>query len=89
MDWGYVTLVAVTFSILLIIAQRVEERRRRMVRGFIVSMAILLMIRYELQDENLVGYVIALFVSFLFWLLIGRYNRVGSSDVIKVYGMDD
>jgi uncharacterized membrane protein YwaF len=26
--------------------------------------------------------------NFLFWALIGRYNLVGSSDSIKVYGLD-
>lgn len=89
MDGGYILLIAITFTILLILAQRMEEGRKRFMRGFIVSMAILLMIRYELQLENVIGYVIALFNSFLFWLLIGRYNAVGTSDEIKVYGLDD
>jgi len=31
----------------------------------------------------------ALIVNFLYWALFGRYNPVGSSDSIKVYGMDD
>jgi hypothetical protein len=89
MDWSYITLITSVFSILLIITQRVVATRRHLMRGFVISMAILLMIRYELQVENLVGYGIALFVSFLFWLLIGRYNPVGDDSGIKVYGMDD
>ena len=30
-----------------------------------------------------------LIINFLYWALLGRYNPVGSSDAIKVYGMDD
>ena len=91
MNWGYVTLVAIVFSILLILAQRIARRHQRMFYGFVVSMGILLMIRYEQQLENIIGYAIALFVGFVFWLLIGRYNPVGDEDNegIKVYGLDD
>lgn len=89
MEWGYVALIGTAFGVLLIIAQRIEARHKRMFRGFIVTMALILMIRYEQQSDNLVGYVIALLISFLFWLLIGRYNPVGSGDEIKVYGLDD
>lgn len=32
--------------------------------------------------------VLAVVVNILFWALIGRYNPVGSSDAIKVYGVD-
>lgn len=89
MDWGYTLLIAFSFGALLIIAQRVVANRRRMMRGFIVFMAIFLMIRYELHFENVIGYIIAIFISFLFWLLIGRYNPVSNDSGIKVYGMDD
>jgi len=30
----------------------------------------------------------AIVVNFLFWAFFGRYNPVGSSDSIKVYGLD-
>jgi hypothetical protein len=33
--------------------------------------------------------VSALVINLLFWALLGRYNPPGSSDAIKVYGMDD
>jgi len=89
MDWGYVLLIASAFGVLLIITQRVVATRRHIMRGFVISMGILLMIRYELQLETLIGYAFALLISFLFWLLIGRYNPVGSDDNIKVYGIDD
>jgi len=84
-------LIVVVFSVLLILSQRIVARHKRMFRGFIISMALLLMIRYEYHSENLVGYAIALVISFLFWVLIGRYNEVGDDDQtgIKVYGLDD
>ncbi|MCA9882549.1 MAG: hypothetical protein KC546_14860 [Anaerolineae bacterium] len=89
MDWGYVTAVALLFSVLLIATQRMIERHRRFMRGFVIVLAVLLMIRYTLQLENIVAYLIALCVSFIFWLLIGRYNPAPTDDKIKVFGLDD
>jgi predicted membrane protein len=91
MNWGYMLAVALSFGLLLILSQRVVQRHRRTFRFFIIAAAILLMIRYEFHLENIIGYVVALFLSFLFWLLIGRYNEVGDDDEtgIKVYGLDD
>lgn len=91
MNWGYMLLVAVGFGLLLILSQRIVQRHKRTFRGFIVTIAILLMIRYEFHLENVIGYALALMLSFLFWLLIGRYNQVGDEDEtgIKVYGLDD
>ncbi len=91
MNSGYLLLIVIVFTTLLILSQRIVARHKRMFRGFIVSMAILLMIRYEYHTENLLGYAIAFFISFTFWVLIGRYNEVGDDDEkgIKVYGLDD
>lgn len=89
MNWGYIALIAVAFGLMLIIAQRVIPRHRRMTRGFIVFMAIFLMCRYQYQVENLIGYGFALLLSFLFWLLIGKYNPVKNESDIKVYGLND
>jgi hypothetical protein len=92
MDWGYIGAVTLFFTIILILAQRIEPKRARIARYFILIMMALLMLRpnyTHLRGQNLVAYAIALFISLLFWLLIGRYNPVGSSDAIKVYGMDD
>lgn len=89
MDISYWLVITVTFSILLIMWQRAEEKRRKVVRNFVIIVGVLALIRYELVGETIAGYVTALIVSFLFWVLIGRYNPVGSSDDIKVYGMDD
>jgi len=92
MDTLYVAMVTLTFTILLIFVQRMEARRKRVGRWFIIGLMILLMLRpnyIELRSANLVAYVLAFLLSGLFWLLIGRYNPVGSSDNIKVYGLDD
>jgi flagellar biosynthesis protein FliR len=89
MNGGYLLLVGISFGILLILSQRIVPRHKRMFRGFIVTMAIFLMIRYEYHLETLLGYVLAIFLSFLFWLLIGRYNPVNDKDEIKVYGLND
>lgn len=89
MNWGYFLTIGVTFSFLLIVAQRLPERGKRMFRGFVVFMAFFLMIRYEQHLENILGYAFALFMSFLFWGLIGRYNPVQQESDIKVYGLDD
>jgi len=89
MDFGYWLLISFTFGILLILVQRTEEKRKKIVRNFVIAVGILLLIRYELIGETIAGYVTALFISYLYWLLIGRYNPVGSSDEIKVYGLDD
>jgi Ca2+/Na+ antiporter len=89
MNGGYLLVVGIAFGLLLILSQRIVPRHKRMFRGFLVFMAIFLMIRYEYQLETLLGYVFAIFLSFLFWLLIGRYNPVNDKDEIKVYGLND
>jgi hypothetical protein len=91
MNGGYIALMAALFSFLLIMSQRLEQRHQRKWRWFIILLAVgLWAVRYHLRTEHVIGVVIALVISFLFWLLIGRYNPVGSSDdSIKVYGMND
>ncbi|MCS6834732.1 MAG: hypothetical protein NZ750_01785 [Anaerolineae bacterium] len=90
MNGGYLLLVSVAFGFLVILSQRIVPRHRRMFRGFIVSMGILLMIRYEYQGETLLGYIFALLIGYVFWLFIGRYNPVREEgEDIKVYGLND
>lgn len=89
MDGGYILLVGISFGLLLIISQRVVPKRKRLFRGFVVTMMLFLMCRYQYQLENIMGYVLALFISYLFWLLLGRYNPVKADDEIKVYGLND
>jgi len=92
MDAGSLVLLTLSFIILFIMVQRAEARRKRIVR-FIVFLLVLFIIWYanmtSLQSEALVSFIVGVVVSFLFWVLVGRYNPVGSSDDIRVLGMDD
>ena len=92
MDTGSLILLSLSFTVLFIMVQRAEAKRKRIVR-ITAILLILFMIWYanatNLQTEALVGFIIAVVISFLFWLFIGRYNPVGSSDSIRVLGMDD
>lgn len=92
MDTGSLVLLALSFTVVFIMVQRAEVKRKRIVR-VIALLLVLFMIWYanitRLQSEALVAFIIAVVLSFLFWLLIGRYNPVGSSDEIRVLGMDD
>ncbi len=91
MDSGYIVLISLSFGGLLILAQRMVERHKRMFRGFIVSMAVLLMCRYDPNEQiaSMIGYAFALLISYLFWVLIGRYNPAKPEEEIKVYGLND
>ncbi|MGB7337640.1 MAG: hypothetical protein WBC91_02025 [Phototrophicaceae bacterium] len=92
-DWSQFFAVFITFSFLWILAQRISARHQRMFRIFIIIFAIGWMsMRLNLFFwEMIFGVIASLVMSFLFWLLIGRYNPVGNEDetAIKVYGLDD
>jgi hypothetical protein len=92
MDTGSLILLALSFTTLFIVVQRAEAKRKRIVR-FTVILLILFIAWYatmtNLQREALVGFIIGSVISFLFYVLVGRYNPVGSSDDIRVLGLDD
>ena len=93
MDWAYVALITVVAALLLMMVQRVEAKRRRMVAG-LVFLALLLIrqnafIKGDLHEETLLAIGLGLLINAMFWLLVGRYNPVGSSDDIQVMGLDD
>lgn len=93
MDWNYVALIAVAVALLLVMIQRTEPKRRRLAI-FIVAFCLLVIrhnafLKGDLHEETVVAFLIALFLSFLFWLLIGRYNPVKNEDKVQVLGMDD
>ena len=93
MDWNYVALIAVTVALLLVMIQRTEPKRRRLA-SCIVALCLLVIrhnafLKGDLHDETLVACLIALVLSLLFWLLIGRYNPVKGEDAVQVLGMDD
>ena len=93
MDWSQFFIVFIVFSVLWILAQRISTRHQRMFRIFIILFAIAWMsMRLNLFFwELILGISASLVMSFLFWLLIGRYNPVGNRDEegIKVFGLDD
>ena len=93
MVWSQFFAVFITFSILWIVAQRIAVRHQRTLRIFIILFAILwFWLRSNLYFwEMITGMIASLILSFLFWVLIGRYNPPGNKDeeAIKVYGLDD
>ncbi len=46
-------------------------------------------LHHAIHTEAWIALAVALFLNGSYWLLIGRYNPVGSSDEIQVIGMDD
>ena len=93
MDLNYLALISVVITLLLIMIQRAEPARRRLVAGFVFICLLIIrhnaFIKDDLHDETLLAFVLGLFLSALFWLLVGRYNPPGNSDEIRVIGMDD
>ncbi len=93
MDWNYVLLIAIVVSLLLIMIQRAERKRRKLAMAIVLMCFLVIRhnisIKPHLNEETAVAFGIGFVISALFWLLIGRYNPVGSSDSIEVIGMDD
>lgn len=85
-------MLTLIIGFMLFVVQRAEPKRR-----LIVAIGMLLggelIRRYvwyrDVHSEALFALVAAILLNALFWLLIGRYNPVGSSDQIQVLGMDD
>jgi hypothetical protein len=92
-DWGTFFAVFLIFSVLWIVGQRIAKRHQHSVRiAIVVLAAFWLWARVLIYPwEMILGLVASLFISFLFWILIGRYNPVGNPDdeQIKVYGLND
>lgn len=90
-DLGYLLLVTFVFSTLLILAQRIVVRHRQRFQLFIWLMAILFLFARQFNATLLLSYGLSIVMSWLFWLLIGRYNPVENDDEtgIRVLGMDD
>lgn len=85
-------LFASALTVLLFLFQRAEAKRRFVVLLLILIPAELFRRYVWLRDyhaEAWTAFGIALAINVLFWLFIGRYNPVGSSDRIQVLGMDD
>lgn len=92
MDGGLIFLLVLSFGTIIFVLQRTEAKRRRLVLFVMVLVLLVLIWLVNIRmawGEALVGLLISLFLNFLFYILIGRYNPVGSSDDIHVLGMDD
>ena len=93
MDINYIALISATVAFLLVFVQRTEKTKRRIVWTVIILCFLVIrhnaFLKGDLHEETLVGFIIGFLLSGLFWLLIGKYNPVGSSDDIQVIGMDD
>ncbi len=93
MDLGYVALISITVTLLLVLIQRTEKTKRRIV--WVLVLICFLVIRHnafikeDLHEETLLAFAGGFLFSGLFWLLVGKYNPVGTSDEIHVIGMDD
>jgi len=92
MDIGALILLTLTISILFLIVQR-TEKRRRLVVALIMAVIGLLIQRYAnyrtLHTEAFVALLVAAVINLLYWVVFGRYNPPGSADDIQVLGMDD
>jgi ATP adenylyltransferase/5',5'''-P-1,P-4-tetraphosphate phosphorylase II len=94
MQTEYVVLLTMFITLMLLIVQRSERKYRRVVfLLFLFTGGILLrnfVVYREIESEGWLALVLSLVLNFFFWLFIGRYNPVGSSDNnIQVLGMDD
>jgi predicted neutral ceramidase superfamily lipid hydrolase len=93
MDLNYIGLIALLVALLLVMIQRTESKRRRLAVILVVPGLLLIrqnaFLKGDLHEETLLAFIIGIILSLLFWLLIGRYNPVGSDSEVKVIGMDD
>ena len=83
MDGGLVILLVLSLGTVIFVIQRTEAKRRRIV--LVVMFLVLLVLGWLVNiqgawGEAVVGLLIALILNGLFYILIGRYNPVGSSD---------
>jgi hypothetical protein len=92
MDVGIVILLTIFIGLMMLIVQRVERKRRAFVVLILLVIGELLR-RYVwyrgYHGEAWIALIAAAAINLTFWLLVGRYNPVISSDRIHVLGMDD
>lgn len=93
MDWNYVALITFTATLLFLLIQRTEPKRRRLSIVFVIIALLVIrqnaFLKSNLHEETLLACLFAAALSGVFWLLIGRYNPIDADDEIQVMGMDD
>lgn len=91
MNLATLTLLTLFFSLLFFILQRTQKSARRLILLLMVA-PILFLRHYAItrgvESEAWIAFFIALTLNFIFWVLIGRYNPVGSKEV-RVMGLND
>jgi uncharacterized protein involved in response to NO len=89
---GILALLTVFISFMLFLIQRAEAKRRLFVAVVMLVIAELIR-RYvfyrNVHTEAWIALVIALILNVGFYLFVGRYNPVHSSEEIQVIGLDD
>jgi hypothetical protein len=92
MSTEYLALLTLFLSFMLFVIQRTEPKKRRFVIFIMFIPALLLrnfVVYRDIESEGWTALFLSLVLNFLFWVLIGRYNPVKSSDEIQVLGLDD
>ena len=91
MNAANLILLAVLFSLMLLIFQR-TERKRRWLAALLLFPAGYVIYRWAVYRgqtrETLIALGIAFGLNLLYWLLIGRRRPPGSEESIRVIGMD-
>ena len=93
MDWNYVGLITISVTLLFLLLQRTNAKRRRLPIVFVLICLLIIrqnaFLKGDLHEETLLACILAFVLGGAFWLLIGRYNPVKAEDEIRVMGMDD
>lgn len=93
MDWNYTALIAITATLLFLLIQRTEPKRRRLSIAFVILCLLIIrqnaFLKGHLHEETLIACIVGATLSGLFWLLIGRYNPVKADKETQVMGLDD
>ena len=89
MDWGAWLGLTAIFCLLMLIVQRTEPKRRRIMALVMLGGAEVVR-RYLVYRgwsvEGLWAFVAALILNVVFWVVVGRSNPPHSSDEIEVIG---
>jgi len=92
MNVSQLITLTIIISLLMFLFQRTEASKRLIVIFTMIIPIILIRnfaVYRDIETEAWTALVISFVLNFLFWVLIGRYNPVKSSDEIRVLGMDD
>lgn len=93
MDGNYLAFITLIMMLLFVMIQRTVPKRRRLTSVFVLVCLLVIrqnaFLKGDLHEETAIAFVIALPLSALFWLLVGRYNPVKTDDDVQVLGLDD